>query len=290
MRALPNPFRMVFILLLAALLSGCGMARMAFNNGESLTWFWLDRYVDFDDQQKQWVRKEIDDIFAWHRRTQLAAYIDTLQQAQRRVQRPVTAEELQADVEMGKQRILAVVDRSLPALAELALSLQPEQIANIEKKFASNNNDYRRDNLRGDIENRQRERYKKALKQAEYFFGSLSTHQEAQLRRLSDARPLNNELVLKWHKRRQAELLTMLRKIHAEKPSKEATVSLLRAYVKGWQDYFGNAEHKAFHQAYQAATLHQVAELTNGATPEQRQHLLRNLQEWIDDFRRRAER
>ncbi|MDO8300666.1 DUF6279 family lipoprotein [Lacisediminimonas sp.] len=276
----------LLLALLVALLAGCGMARMAYNNGESLSYFWLDRYVDFTDAQKHWVQPEIDEIFAWHRRSQLPDYIGFLQTAQRQLQEPVSEAALKSDADMIRKRLLLIMDQSLPMLADIALSLQPNQIAHIQKKFSSNNDDYRKENLRGDVEQRQRARYKRALKQAEYFFGNLDGAQEKQLRQLSDARPLNNELVLRARQRRQKEIIALLNRIRAEQPSKEVAVLILGDYVKRSLDHFGDAQTKAFYQAYEAATIHQVAGLINGTTARQKEHAVHNLQRWIDDFRR----
>lgn len=280
----------VLLALLVSLLAGCGMARMAYNNGESLSYFWLDRYADFTDEQKHWVQPEIDEIFAWHRRSQLPGYVGFLQTAQRQLQEPVSEARLKSDADMIRKRLLLIMDQSLPMLADIALSLQPKQITHIQKKFSSNNDDYRKENLRGDVEKRQRARYKRALKQAEYFFGNLDGDQEKQLRELSDARPLNNELVLRARQRRQKEIIALLNRIRAEKPGKEATVRLLGDYVKRSLDHFSDAETKAFYQAYEAATIHQVAGLINGTTARQKEHAVQNLQHWIDDFRRLSER
>lgn len=282
------PLKTLLALLLAALLAGCGMARMAYNNGESLSYFWLNRYVDFTDQQRPWVEDEIDAVFAWHRRTQLSGYVDLLQKAQQRVHQPAIETDIRADAQAVRSRVLLVIDRALPGFAELALSLQPEQLVHLEKKFASNNDDYRRDNLRGDLEKRQRDRFKKTLKQAEYFFGNLNGQQEQRLRQISDARPLNNELVLRDRQRRQQEMLMLLRRIQTEKPPKEVVVKMLRDYVQAAQDHFGNAEHKAFYQAYEAASIRQITEIINMSTPDQKQHFIDTLQHWINDFRRLA--
>lgn len=285
-----NSAKALFLILLLSLLAGCGMARMAYMNGESLSYFWLDRYADFTDEQKLWVRSGIDEIFVWHRSSELPNYIVFLQQAQRDLQGPVTEARLKEDSEVIRKRVLSIIDQSLPLMADIALSLRPEQIAHIEKKFASNNSDYRKENLRGDVAQRQRTRYKRALKQLEYFFGNLNASQENQLRLLSDARPLNNGLVLRARQRRQQELLGLLNRIRTERPSKEVTVQLLRDYVTRSQAYFGDVEQKTFYQAYEAATIKQVAQIINAMTASQKEHATQVLQRWIDDFSRLSDR
>jgi hypothetical protein len=272
------------IALAVILLWGCSAARLGYSNGEMLSYWWLNGYVDFDGAQKKWVKKEIAELFAWHRKTQLKNYVQFLKHAQKRVQGPVTEADLLADYEDARKRLLLLADKALPQLAELTLSLDAEQIANIEEKFASNNDSYRKDYLRGDVDDRQRFRFKKLLKHAEYWFGNFSSEQEKQLRLTSDRRPLNNELELASRQQRQQALLVMLKKIHAEKPSQEVAMGMIRTYIHAAMDRFGNQEHKAFYDAMRNESLRMVASMINHATPEQKEHFLETSQQWINDF------
>lgn len=272
------------ILLLAGVLAGCSAARLGYSNGETLSYWWLNRYVGFEGEQKAWAKKEIAGLYAWHRKSQLPDYVEVLKLAQARVNAPVSEADLLNDYEAVKKRLLLLVDKAMPQLADLALSLQPHQIDNIEKKFASNNEDYRKDYLRGDVEKRQLFRFKKLRKQAEYWLGSFSEVQEEQLKKASDARLLNNELVLEDRMQRQQAMITLLRKIHAEKPSHAATMRMLKDYSDRALDRFGNAEHKSFFKTSREQSARMVAGMVNRATPEQRAHFIQSTQQWINDF------
>jgi len=50
------------------------------------------------------------------------------------------------------------------------------------------------------------------LQQAQYWFGGFSREQEAAIRGLSDARPLNNELLMAERMHRQQALIDLLKK------------------------------------------------------------------------------
>jgi hypothetical protein len=163
------------------------------------------------------------------------------------------------------------------------LALQPQQIAHLEKKFASNNDGYRKEYLRGDLEQRQLARYKKVMKQAEYWFGDFSREQQAQIRAASDARPLNNELRLALRLRRQQELIALLKKVQNEKLGREATMALLKDYVAGVFGQFGDKQHKAFYDASKDGSARMVTTIINIATPAQKAHAVKKLQRWIED-------
>jgi hypothetical protein len=275
--------RWLALVLAAALLAGCGAARLAYNNGETVAYWWLNNYIDVDSGQQALVKRHLQNLFAWHRKTQLDDYAQILGQARQQLHRNVTPAEALAYVDVFRKRSLVVLDRALPELTDLALSLEPQQIDHLEKKFASNNEKYRKDYLRGDLERRQRHRFKDIMKQGEYWLGDFSDEQEAQLRQISDARPMNNELVLESRMRRQEEMIALLRQIQSQKPPREAVARMIRDYASAAQNYFGNQQHKTFFDSYREATARLSASMVNMATPQQKTHADRRIQQWIDD-------
>jgi hypothetical protein len=283
-RSLRSWMTWISLSVMVAILAGCSAARLAYSNGETISYWWLNAYVDFTSEQRPWVKKEIASLFAWHRKTQLKNYVQFLKHAQKRAQGSVSEADLLADYEEAKKRLLLFADHALPQLADLALSLNEEQIAHIEKKFASNNDEYRKDYLRGDVEDRQEFRFKKLRKQVEYWFGNLDREQEKRLRLASDRRPLNNELIMASRLQRQQALIAMLKKMHAEKPSREIAMGMVRDYMHAALNRFGNPEHKQFFDATKLETIRIVAGTANNATPEQKEHFLHTTQQWVNDF------
>jgi hypothetical protein len=274
------------IFAIAFTLLACGAVRIGFNNGETVSYWWLNSYVDFEDEQKPWVKRHIDDLFAWHHKTQLREYVQLASRVQHRDLATVTKADLLADYEAGKKEVLEITDKAAPDIAELVLSLTPEQIANVEEKLEKNNTKFRKEYLSGDRASRQEFRYKKMMKQAEYWFGGFSRTQEQTLRVLSDSRPLNNELVLADRMRRQAELIALLKKVQSEKPSKDATSAMIKKYVAATVNHFGNKEQQAFFDALTDANAGLVAEMMHMATPDQKTHFIRTVQDWVSDFNR----
>ncbi|MGH8806779.1 MAG: DUF6279 family lipoprotein [Noviherbaspirillum sp.] len=272
------------LFLLALLLAGCSALRMGYANGDTFVYWWLNGYVDFNDDQKSWVKADIDKFFAWHRTTQLKDYAQLLATIQQRVQHNrVTPAEVQADFAVARKSTLLVFEKALPELTDLALSLQSRQIVYIERKFASNNEKYRRENLTGTLEDRQLVRFKKVMTQAEYWLGDFNAEQEKRIRAASDARPLDNELWLGERMRRQQEMIRMLKKIHAERPAREAVTAMLKEYITRSFENFTYAEHKAFFDASSDGMAQMVAAIVDTATPTQRAHAVKRAQKWIND-------
>jgi hypothetical protein len=273
----------VFLFMCACLLAGCSALRLGYSNGESVAYWWLNGYVHFEADQRPWVTKHIANLFAWHRNTQLNEYARLLTHIQQQLQHNVTQADVLNQYDAVTKSAQVLLDKALPELTDLALALQPQQIAHLEKKFASNNDGYRKEYLRGDLEQRQLARYKKVIKQAEYWFGDFSREQQAQIRAASYARPLNNELGLELRLRRQQELIALLKKVQNEKLGREATMALLKDHIAGVFDQFGDKQHKAFYDASKDGSARMVTTIINIATPAQKAHAVKKLQRWVED-------
>ena len=285
MRPCRDLLQRIALVLLICLIAGCSAVRFGYANGESVLYWWFDGYLNFNQGQKPWVKREIGKLLAWHRHTQLPDYAAMLAWVEQRIQRnqQVSAADVLNEYAAVKKRAQIVIEHALPQLTELALSLQSDQIAHLEKKFASNNESYRKDYLRGDLEQRQQFRFKQVMKQAEYWFGGFSTEQEAKLRAASYARPLNNELWMEERRRRQQEMIRMLRKIQSEKPSREAAMALVRNYAAKSFEVFAYDDDKTFFDVSRDGMAQMVAVIVNIATPAQRAHAIRRLRKWEED-------
>lgn len=285
MRApLHQRFTCAVLVLMLVVVAGCSSLRLAYNNGDTVLYWWLNAYVDLDRDQKGWVREDIDKLFDWHRKTQLKDYVEILRRGQKQVQGNPTQADLLADYSEIKSRTQSLLLKAAPDLADLARSLKPEQIAQMEKKFKSNNDDYRKKFLTGDQEKRQQLRYKKSMEQFELWFGSFSGEQEALIRKASDARPLDNEIWLDERSRRQRNVLTLVQKVQNEKLGKEATVALINTLIKDSFERLEHSDRKAFFDAFENSTAQMILTVIKIATPAQKAHAVKRMQGWIDDF------
>jgi hypothetical protein len=249
-----------------------------------LLYWWLDAYVDFDSGQKADIKQDIGEFFRWHRKTQLQDYVQFLQRAQRQLHANPTTADLMADYVDIRDRTEALLLRSAPDIAELALSLKPEQLAAMEKKFAKNNADFRKKNMKGDAEDQNKFRFKKSMEQFELWFGGFSDEQEAIIRKASDARPLDNALWLDERMRRQLKIMNLARKIMKEQPSKQVATQWVEELIRLGFDRFGIPERKAFFDGYTQSTLELVHTVVRISTPEQKAHAHKRMEGWIKDL------
>lgn len=276
--------RRLFLVTLALLLAGCNSIRFGYDHGDTLLYWWLNGYVDFDADQKAWVKQDIDHLLRWHRQTQLRGYAQLLAGVQRQLQGRPTEDEVLADYADINRNVQTMLLKATPQLAELARSLRPEQIANIDKKFAKNNDNYRKKFLRGDRAERQRLRYEATLESLEQWFGSFSRAQEALIRAASDARPLDNQQWLDERVWRQRGVIALLQQVQREKLDQAATVQRIEALIGQTFGHLEQPDRKAFFDADLGAIAHIVVTAAEHATPAQQARAAGRLQEWIDDF------
>jgi len=277
--------RYIFAIVILVLLGACSSLRLAYNNGDTLLFWWLDAYVDLDSAQKPPVKSDIGEFLRWHRKTQLQDYAQVLQRAQQQLQANPSLADLQADYKDIRVRTQAMLLKAAPDIAELALSLKPEQLEQMEQKFDKNNKDFRKKNMKGGRDEQLKFRYKKSMEQFELWFGDFSREQEAAIRKASDARPLDNELWLDERMRRQKGILALARRIQQEKPAPAAAEAMIRELI---QENFERTEkpsdRKPFFDAYANGTMELVLTVIRIATPEQKAHAHKRMQGWIEDM------
>lgn len=273
-----------FVIATLLLLGACSSLRLAYNNSDTLLYWWVDAYVDLDAEQKAEVKSDIDGFFRWHRKTQLQDYVQVLRTAQKQLQGNISLAELAADYKDVRARTQSLLLKAVPDMADLALSLRPDQIAQMEQKFEKNNRDFRKKNMKGDRDAQLKYRYKKSMEQFELWFGSFTNEQEDIIRKASDARPLDNALWLDERMRRQRNILALVRKIQQERPSEEATQGMIRDLIRENFERMERSERKPFFDAYTESTMQLILTVIKIATPVQKEHALRRMQGWIDDF------
>ncbi len=276
--------RALFLIALMALLAACSTIRFSYNHGDTLLYWWLDAYVDFEGDQADWVKRDIRELFQWHRKTQLQDYAALLGKFQRQLAgNPTQADLINAYKEI-RNRTEVLAYRAVPDMADLALSLTPDQIRQMEQRFEKKNNEYRRKFVSGSVEKRNEARFDKSMEQFKLWFGDFSREQEASLRRASDARPLDNQVWLEERIDRQRKILALVRKVQAEKPNKEQAANMITALIREFFGRMDAPERKTFYDNYTNATTNYILTAIRMTTPQQKAHAHKRMQGWIDDF------
>ena len=276
--------RIIGVLLVAAALGACSTIKLAYTNLPELSYWWLDAYVDFDGSQTPKVRDELAQLLSWHRQNELPRVLGVLQEAQALAPRDVTAAQACRMADQIRERLLAVTERAEPAGTELALSLTEAQLQQLERKYAKNNAEYRKEWLDRSRAEVQEKRYEKFLDRLEDFYGRLTPEQRELVRQQVAQSVFDPRLAGSERRQRQQEALALLRGFNATKPPPAEARAAIHAYVMRiadpppgpWRDH---------QQALLQEGCRNLAALHNATSASQREQAVRRLQAYQDDLR-----
>ena len=272
------------LLAVALWLSACSTGvRLGYNYADTLVAYSLDGYVGLTDEQQQLVKERATALVAWHRSTQLRDYAQLIETTRRKLDGPVTAGDVMAFNQAINARLAALGERAAPDLAQLALTLSPEQLARLQRKLASDNSKARRELVQFAGKESLDERVKKYAERADFWFGSLTREQLALVRNSLAQRPDNAGWWIEERERRQRELLAVLQKIQTERPSEATAAHWLRSYFAQLQSPPDPERRRGIEQ-FRTGNAELIAQLLNSATPEQKSALSDKLGSFAGDF------
>lgn len=264
---------------------GCSFVRLGYNQAHELAYWWLDRHVDFDSAQSPRVRDALGQWFAWHRREQLPDYVRLLARAQTEVQAPMTAAQVCAWYDEGRSRARIAFEHALPAIAELAATLTPRQVENIERRHAKVNAEYREEVLQADPAKRRKAALKRGVERAEMVYGKLDAAQRERLGEALAQSPYDPDRSFAQRQRSQQDAVQIFRQATGgDAVDRKATQDALAAYALAMQRS-GDADARRYSEEVTRYNCALIAGLHNGTTPEQRRHAADKLAEWSGDLR-----
>jgi hypothetical protein len=275
--------RFIFILMIVAVVSGCSAIRLAYNNAEFFVYQSLDGFLAFDEQQEQLAKGRIAALLAWHRKEELPDYAQWLGKLRAQIDAPMSAAQVRQLAEDLNARSDRVIARATPELADLALTLTPENLKRLQTRYEKTLAETRKEYVDAPRAKQLERRFEQLLSSAERLYGSFSEEQRAQLRAASDARPLDHRNWLAERARRQQDILATLTQIATEKPAREAAIIKLRAVAQRFSPS-PDGERRAYFERVNQATYEALALATRIATPQQRAAARATLDGWANDL------
>lgn len=269
---------------LLLVLAGCSAIRFAYNQAPDLVYWWLDGYVDFDDQQTPPARQAINQWFEWHRNTQLPDYTALLVKLQDEVQQPTSAPQVchwWDDIEKRRDLML---DQAVVKLAPIALTLKPEQFDDIEERYAKTNKDFRKDYLQEDLQDRRKAALKRVVERSETLYGRIESSQREIIVRQLAGSPFDPQRWYNERRRRQQDVLQTLRQLQSSKATVEQAQPVLRALAQRLVHSPDDAYRRYMAQLV-AYNCEFAAQVHNATTPTQRRTALGKLKGWEADLR-----
>lgn len=267
----------------AALIAvGCSAVRLSYGQAPRLSYWWADKYFDFDDEQAPQVRAALAQWFAWHRASQLPDYARQLARAQAELQQPFGAEQACRWYAQLQARADTAFAQALPAMARLSLELRPEQVHHMARRFDKLNAEYRDDLLDEPPAAQHKILAKKLRERYESLYGTLERPQRAALDAAVAASPISAAQWDAERRLRQQDTLATLRQLVAEHPPVELAQARLQALYERAKHSPRPAYLAAQQQLVQAhcALFAQVHAL---ASSGQRDEVVAKLRGWEED-------
>ncbi|HEY0823409.1 MAG TPA: DUF6279 family lipoprotein [Ramlibacter sp.] len=272
-------------LALVLALSACSAVKLGYNNLPHLTYWWLDGYVDFSDEQAPRVRDEIAALHAWHRQQELPKVLELLARMEQLAPGEISAQQACSIVGELQARMRALGERAEPGVIGIAATLTGRELRHMNRKFRRNNERFHEEWVALAPADRAAKRYEKMLERVETIYGPLQEPQRALLRqRLEQSVYDPARSALEWQ-RRQQDLLQILRRLSHPGQLQEAEA---RALLRGWLARIEKAPDPAY-RAYQEALLQEGCAtfvlVHQSTTAAQREQAVRRLRAYQRDVR-----
>jgi hypothetical protein len=275
------------VLACALLLSGCSAVRVGYNQAPTLTWWWLDGYVDFDAEQAPAVKAALEQWFVWHRTTQLPDYARLLATAQTQVLQPATAAQMCRWSDELRTRIAVAFDHGVPLAAELLPGLGPEQLAHLQKRYRKSNVEFEEEFLQAQPDERLKASVKRTVDRAEMLYGKLDERQRQLIASGVSDSPFDPAVWFAERQATQAEVLQTLARLTAGGPGRadrESNLAGLRALSLRVQRATPGP-YQAYRQRLTDYNCAFAARVHNSTTAAQRQAARAKLDSWEQDLR-----
>jgi hypothetical protein len=265
----------IFLLLALAVLQGCSVSRIAYNNADLFLRWQANSYFDFQDDQSAELDRSLAAFLAWHRDKALPQYARLGEEAAARMLSGIKPEDLDWSYDAVRAQIREALGAAAAETAGLLERLSPEQIGHLERRLAEENRKFAKEQVQGTVEERQQRRVKRNVERLEEWFGSLEDAQVERVRRYSARAPFSAEMRERDRKRRQAEFLAILR-------AREATRRLAQ-WAQDWEAGREPAYVAASH-ATRAEYVDLLLDLDRTLSAEQREHAARRLKRYASLF------
>ena len=285
--ALPARLALLWMLL-AASLSGCvSMVGLGYSHADTVAAWRADQYFDLGSEQERAFRERFEQLYAWHRYQQLPEYVAFLGAGKDRLQRGLTAQDVDWFANGLKERYRLIVKRGASDAAALLATLAPDQIDNLKQRWTKDNERYvDQRKIDGTLEQRQRARAKRIITQVKDWVGSLNEGQEKRIAALAHALPDTERMRHEDRLRRQREFLQLL---EGRRGDRAEFTARLERWLLEWE-----AGRDPEFARLADASWRQRVELYVGVarmlTPEQRDNALQRLQDHIAEFQRLSQR
>jgi hypothetical protein len=272
--------RASMLALMLAALAGCSMMRIGYPQLDTIAWWTADEYFDLDVEQKQEFSRRFRRFHEWHRYEQLPDYAKFLAETKARLERGLTREDVLWVTEGVRARYRTLAAYAADDAAALLMSITPEQLATLQKRWERLNHSFVREyRLEASEAEQRRETSRRVLSRIREWVGHLDDAQDQQILEWAAELPLVHGLRHRDRVRRQREFLQLM----SQRGDPGQFAALLREWLVNWEKGRDHAYDRLFSEWTQKqADLY--AATYRILLPHQREALAERVQVYINDF------
>ncbi|HHM05761.1 MAG TPA: hypothetical protein ENJ19_08460 [Gammaproteobacteria bacterium] len=274
-----QPVKWVLVLVCCLALPGCSGVALVYNNADWYFSYKIKKYAPFNTRQKAQIDRAVDDYFAWHRAHALPDYIQFLKSAAVLAGHEPSLKEVAALREQARVLYAKTVAPLAAPAAAVLVTLSEGQLAHFERNLRRENDKRRRELTGTKREEYLEERAGQLIDVIEHLVGDLSNTQKAEIRRLSRAQPVTDEMWLARREASQQRLLALLRR----KAGLREIEHFLRAWLTQSRPDSTADQRAAIAQMNQSGDQMVVAVFAL-MTEKQKRHYRKKLSAYIEDL------
>ena len=268
--------RIIGLLCVCVALCACSAIQLGYNTLPQVGLWWLDGYVDFNDDQQRRARDDLARWHQWHRRQELPKLGGLLEQIEAMAAAPTTADAACAFVPAFRARMASAADFAEPAAVTLALSLTPPQLVHLKHKFDRNNMDYRKDWIEISPRQLREKRLKHDQERMERIYGSLDQARQSTMREQVAHTVFDPQLNLLERLRKQQDILQTVSRLAGQPVSLGDARTAVHALIERTLQS-PDARYRTYQDALIQEGCANLAALHNSFTAEQRQKAVQRL-------------
>ena len=267
-----------------ALLGACSAIKIAYNQAPDLAYWWLDGYVDFNEEQSPRVREQLTALMAWHRQSELPKVTALLQKSQGLLVTNVTSAQACELFNEITVMVDAVIEKALPSVADLAPTITAQQLSAMQKKQQKTNAEFTKDYISASPAQRSAKRLKDAISRSERFYGKLEAAQIAVIERTIQTSTFDPSISLKERVQRQKDGVELMRTLASTKPATPMIQTSLRSYIARSLNS-PDATYRSYAQTMVREGCESFAAVHASTTPAQRANAVQTLKGYELDVR-----
>jgi hypothetical protein len=269
----------VLLVMLATLLGGCSAVRFTYNNADLVARYKASEYVEFTSEQSEQFRARFAGFHQWHRSSELPAYVDLLRDAGARVGRGLRPDDVAWAVATARGQYRRLTAAAARDAGPLLVSLDAEQLQQVEKRFAENNRRFVRENLEGDPRRLHEKRSKQLEDQFREWTGRLTDQQRERIARFADEYGRIRAMRFEDRKHTQQAFLALLRSERDPVRMSQRVAALFSDPDEG-----RTREYREAMSQFESRFAALIVDIDRMLTPEQRARAIQKLQSYSADL------